>query len=116
MLRKSPAMLCMKVASASLSAIKVRWGLFGHVMRMAYDTPAQMAIYEYIAPTVTAGWQGRPRTTLPTTLDNDLQGVGKRLRNKRDLQHLKLTFRKYPAIRTNYIISHSTTLQYNHNI
>ena len=29
---------------------------------------------------------------------------------------LKLKFRKYPAIHTNYIISHSTTLQYNHNI
>ena len=29
---------------------------------------------------------------------------------------LKLTFRKYPAIHTNYIISHCTTLQYNHNI
>ena len=30
--------------------------------------------------------------------------------------HLKLTFRKYPSIPTNYIISHSTILQYNHNI
>ena len=28
---------------------------------------------------------------------------------------LKLTFRKYPAIHTNYIISHCITLQYNHN-
>ena len=70
----------------SVSAIKARWGLFGHVMRMAHDTPAQMATDEYITPTATAGWQGRPRTTLPTTLDNDLQGVGKRLRNKQYLQ------------------------------
>ena len=52
----------------SLSAIKARWGLFGHVMRMAHDTPAQMAINEYITPTTTAGWQGRPRTTLRTTI------------------------------------------------
>ena len=29
---------------------------------------------------------------------------------------LKLTFWKYPSIHTNYIISHSTILQYNHNI
>ena len=29
---------------------------------------------------------------------------------------LKLTVRKYPAIHTNYIISHCTTLQYNNNI
>ena len=52
-------------------------------------THRQMAIDEYITPTATAGWQGRPRTTLPTILDNDLQGVGKRLRNKQDLQHLR---------------------------
>ena len=45
-------------------------------MQRAYDRPAQMAIDESIAPTDTAGWCGRPRTTLPTTLDNDLQGVG----------------------------------------
>ena len=32
-----------------------------NVMRMTHDTPAQMAIDEYIAPTATAGWQGRPR-------------------------------------------------------
>ena len=29
---------------------------------------------------------------------------------------LKLKFRKYPSIHTNYIISHATILQYNHNI
>ena len=29
---------------------------------------------------------------------------------------LKLKLRKYPSIHTNYIISHSTILQYNHNI
>ena len=29
---------------------------------------------------------------------------------------LKLKFRKYPSIHTNYIISHCTSLQYNHNI
>ena len=29
---------------------------------------------------------------------------------------LKLTFRKYPAIHNIYIISHCTTLKYNHNI
>ena len=29
---------------------------------------------------------------------------------------LKLTFRNYPAIHTNYIISNCNTLQYNHNI
>ena len=31
-------------------------------------------------------------------------------------KRLKLKFIKYPAIHTNYIISHGTTLQYNYNI
>ena len=34
---------------------------------------------------------------------------------KESLKGLKLTFRQYPAIHTNYILSHCTTLQYNHN-
>ena len=32
------------------------------------------------------------------------------------LDYLKLTFWQYPTIHTNYIMSHCTTLQYNHNI
>ena len=34
----------------------------------------------------------------------------------RILPVMKLTFMKYQATHTNYIISHSTTLPYNHNI
>ena len=30
--------------------------------------------------------------------------------------YLKITFRQYPAIPTNYIISHCTTLQYSHSV
>ena len=30
------------------SDITARWGLFGHVMRMACDTPAQMATHEMV--------------------------------------------------------------------
>ena len=32
------------------------------------------------------------------------------------VSNLKQKVRKYPSIHTNYIISHSTILQYNHNI
>ena len=38
------------------------------------------------------------------------------LEKKKNPIDLKLKFRKYPSIHTNYIISHSTILQYNHNI
>ena len=79
-----------KCGPMSFTAINARWGLFGHVMRMAHDTLAQMPMDEHKASTDTARWQGRPRTTLPITLDNYLQGIGKRLRNKKDLQDLRI--------------------------
>ena len=41
---------------------------------------------------------------------------GQKYEQMKQLLRLKLTFRKYPAIHTNYIISHYTTLQYIHNI
>ena len=39
----------------SLSTIKTRWGLCVPVMRMAHDTHAQIAMYDYIAPTYSNG-------------------------------------------------------------
>ena len=50
---------------ARYSAIKARWGLFGHVMRMAHDTPGQMAIDEYIAQLQLAGRGGHVRHYQP---------------------------------------------------
>ena len=36
------------------------------------------------------GWRGRPRTTLPSILDNDLRTAGKRLHNTGNLEQLRL--------------------------
>ena len=52
-----------------------RWRLFGHVLRMPQDAPAQQAINYYFADTGVATFRGRPRTTLPTALSADLRRV-----------------------------------------
>ena len=60
-----------------------RWRLFGHVLRMPLDAPAQQAIDYYFADTGVATFRGRPRTTLPTALNADLRRVGRTLRRHR---------------------------------
>ena len=57
-----------------------RWRLFGHVLRMPRDTPAQQAIDYYFADTGDATSRGRARTSLPTALSADLRRVGRTLR------------------------------------
>ncbi|KAI0227470.1 hypothetical protein LSAT2_022072 [Lamellibrachia satsuma] len=49
----------------------------------------QLAVDQYCTPADVAGWRRRPRTTLPTALDKDLQEADKRLRNQRDLDWLR---------------------------
>ena len=47
-----------------------RWSLFGHVMRLARDTPAQLAM-DYYTQVEDKGPSGRPVTTLPVILFNE---------------------------------------------
>ena len=54
--------------SISESIITARWRLFGHVLRLPRDAPAQRAIDHYFADTEAATFRGRPRTSLPTSL------------------------------------------------
>ena len=74
----------------SIKMIEARWRLFGHVLRMPKNVPAQMAIDQYFQPSNDIpSWRGRPRTTLPVVLNADLQSTGYHLRNKADLEHLR---------------------------
>ena len=53
--------------------------------------PVQKFIDEYFGTVAgMEGWRGRPRTTLPSILDNDLRTVGKRLHNTVNLEQLWL--------------------------
>ena len=74
----------------SIKMIEAQWRLFGHVLRMPRNVPAQMAIDQYFQPTTDMPrWRGQPRTTLPVVLNADLQSTGQYLHNKVDLEHLR---------------------------
>ena len=66
----------------SLQILKSRWRLFGHVLRRDPSIPANVAMRYYFTESTNRG-RGRPTTTLPVTLNNDL----KRLQN----EHYRLT-------------------------
>ena len=72
----------------SESIITARWQLFGHVLRLPRDAPAQRAIDHYFADTEAAMFRGRPRTSLPTTLCSDLRPIGRTLRQPADIEAL----------------------------
>ena len=71
-----------------------RWRLFGHLLRMPLDAPAQQVIDYYFADTGVATFRGRPRTTLPTALSADLRRVGRTLRRPADIDALRLLNRE----------------------
>ena len=71
-----------------------RWRLFGHVLRMPLDAPAQQAIDYYFVDTGVGTFRGRPRTTLPTALSADLRRVGRTLRCPADIDALRLLNRE----------------------
>jgi exonuclease III len=50
-----------------------RWKLFGHILRANSENPASRAMDFFFEPTSAKGFRGRPRTTIVTTLDNDLR-------------------------------------------
>ncbi|XP_071943833.1 uncharacterized protein [Antedon mediterranea] len=56
----------------SLEIVDARWRLLGHILRQDPCTPANTAISYYFSNTTNIKFRGRPRTTLPITLSNDL--------------------------------------------
>ena len=78
----------------SESIITARWRLFGHVLRLPRDAPAQRAIDHYFADTEAATFRGRPRTFLPSTLCSDLRRIGRTLRQPADIEALRAISRE----------------------
>ncbi len=70
------------------------WSLFGHVLRLPLDAPVQLAIDAFLEDTGTPKFRGRPRCTLPTTLDEDLRRIGRQLRNSDDIGALRTLDRR----------------------
>ena len=56
----------------SITAKKGRWRLLGHILRRDQQIPANQAMKYYFKQTNNTGFRGKPRTTLPTKLDEDL--------------------------------------------
>ena len=56
----------------SLTILSARWKLFGHILRLPHDTQAQMSMQHYFTPSTKPKFRGRPRTTLPLTLSQDI--------------------------------------------
>ncbi|GFO01732.1 hypothetical protein PoB_002823700 [Plakobranchus ocellatus] len=69
---------------------KARWRLFGHVLRRDRNIPANKAMLFYFSDNKRA--RGRPQTTLPITLNNDLKRVATKLEltTQTDLDTLRL--------------------------
>ena len=70
-----------KESPLSLFILKCRWKLFGHILRLNEECPANKAMAFYFEDTDSKGFRGRPRTTIVTTLNNDI----KRTKNKEPL-------------------------------
>ncbi len=69
-------------------ALRRRWQLFGHILRLPADTPAQTAMRMYYF--VHDGeqhktYRGACRTTLPALLQQDLRYCGQQLNSYQDL-------------------------------
>ena len=56
----------------SLTILKGRWRLFGHVLRLHEDTPARKSMVHYFDGSCMKRFNGPQRQTLPVTLHNDL--------------------------------------------
>ena len=56
----------------SLEILQSRWRLFGHVLRLSPETPAQKAMNYYFENSNSKNFRGRPTTTLPNSLHNDI--------------------------------------------
>ena len=57
----------------SLQILTNRWKLFGHTLRLNQNTPAQKAMNHYFKVSKESKFRGRPRTTLPETLNDDIK-------------------------------------------
>ncbi|GFS17839.1 endonuclease-reverse transcriptase [Elysia marginata] len=76
----------------SLAILELRWRLFGHILRQAINTPPNIAMTKYFK-TKGSKQRGRPKTSIVTTLQQDLKSHNNdpwptRLYSIEDLDHL----------------------------
>ena len=72
----------------STIAQQARWKLFGHILRLPTAAPANKAMTAYFNKPGKSR-RGRPRTTLPIVLNEDLKKTGNQLKSSNDLDALR---------------------------
>ena len=80
-----------------LVILKSPWKLFGHILQLDDQCPANKAMDFYFEKTDAKGFRGRPRTTIVTTINNDIKRnidkipsfQVKALRKLEDLQYIR---------------------------
>ena len=76
-----------------MQILQSRWRLFGHILRRDASIPANASMSYYFSETKKRG-KGRPTTTLPVTLNNDLKklhGKSLKLTTAADLDKIRTT-------------------------
>ena len=74
---------------------KARWKIFGHILRRNLNVPANLAMQFYFKDQ-TGGFRGRPRTTLPVVLKQDLEIYQSFIQsNRKERKYRKLKLRNY---------------------
>ena len=58
--------------SLTLTILKNRWKLFGHILGLHPQTPAQQSMRLYFSLSQNSSFRGRQRITLPITLNKDV--------------------------------------------
>jgi len=68
---------------------RATWRLFGHVLRSATDSPAQLAMVAYFRCQDQPKYRGRPCSCLPVIIRHDLQRTGLTFHTEADLNHVR---------------------------
>lgn len=74
---------------------RARWRLFGHVLRMTEEVPAKQAMIYFFTCPEANGVRGRPSTTLPIKISQDLKDIHKEASHRRGRK--KATIVSLPA-------------------
>ena len=80
-----------KETPISTQILETRWRLFGHILRRNPEIPANKAMTFYFSGN-TKRSRGRPTTTLPVTINNDLKKLHDntlKLTSQTDLENLR---------------------------
>ena len=92
----------------SITILKARWTLFGHILRRDQNIPANKSMKFYFT-NLGKNFQGKPRTTLPTKLADDLDTLHNSLQAPHTTDH-NYTTRPTPKLRNKQDLERLTAI------